>query len=156
MSLTQSFTITRASLNDAQEILELQKLAYQSEARLYNDFSIPPPKQMLAELQEEFSSKIILKALLDNQIVGSVRGYQKGDSAFLERLIVHPDYQKRGIGTQLIEEFEALFPEAKRLELFTGYKSISNIRLYNKSGYTQFKKEKISDSLMLVFMEKIL
>lgn len=42
--------ITAASPADAAAILALQKLAYQSEARLYNDFSIPPLLQTLEEL----------------------------------------------------------------------------------------------------------
>lgn len=39
--------IERASLEDAKEILELQKLAYVSEAEIYNDYSIPPMMQTL-------------------------------------------------------------------------------------------------------------
>lgn len=34
-------TITAAEADDAEAILTLQKLAYQSEARLYNDWSLP-------------------------------------------------------------------------------------------------------------------
>jgi hypothetical protein len=34
--------IEQAGVEDAGEILRLQKLAYQSEARIYNDYTIPP------------------------------------------------------------------------------------------------------------------
>jgi hypothetical protein len=34
--------ITTASVADAEEILALQKLAYQGEAERYHDFAIPP------------------------------------------------------------------------------------------------------------------
>jgi hypothetical protein len=36
--------ILQATAADAVEILNLQKLAYQSEAKLYNNFDIPPLK----------------------------------------------------------------------------------------------------------------
>ena len=45
--------IARACLSDAAEILSLQRLAYQSEARLYGDWSLPPLIQSLPELIEE-------------------------------------------------------------------------------------------------------
>jgi ribosomal protein RSM22 (predicted rRNA methylase) len=34
--------IERATIKDAEEILDLQKLAYKSEAEIYNDYAIPP------------------------------------------------------------------------------------------------------------------
>jgi hypothetical protein len=39
--------IEEATVSDAEEILALQKLAYQSEAEIYNDFGIPPLVQTL-------------------------------------------------------------------------------------------------------------
>ena len=36
--------IEKAKIEDLQEILELQYLAYQSEAKLFNDMNIPPFK----------------------------------------------------------------------------------------------------------------
>jgi hypothetical protein len=66
-------TIARAKLRDAQAILELQNCAYQSEAKLYNDWSLPPLTQSLESMQNEFTHSIVLKAVAGEQIVGSVR-----------------------------------------------------------------------------------
>jgi hypothetical protein len=66
--------ITRASIEDARAILALQRIAYQSEARLYRDWSIPPLTESLEDLRIEFSDKVFLKAKLGGLIVGSVRG----------------------------------------------------------------------------------
>ena len=43
--------IERAKIEDAKEILDLQKLAYQSEAEIYNDYTIPPLTQTLEEME---------------------------------------------------------------------------------------------------------
>ena len=147
--------IVKASMEDAPALLELQKLAYRSEAVLYNDFSIPPLVQTLDGLKEEFSTKTILKAVHDDQLVGSVRGWEKNAACFIERLVVHPDFQGRGIGTGLMNELEGCFPGARRFELFTGHKSERNIRLYGKLGYRVFKHQRVTDTLSFTFMEKI-
>ena len=42
--------IVRAERPDLEEILRLQYLAYQSEARLLNNFSIPPLREKLEDL----------------------------------------------------------------------------------------------------------
>jgi ribosomal protein S18 acetylase RimI-like enzyme len=152
--LEQQIIISAASKEDAGAILALQKLAYQSEARLYNDFSIPPLLQTLAELRQEFARKVVLKATLDGQIIGSVRGYREGDTCYVERLIVHPGHQGRGLGTALMGRLEGAFPGARRAELFTGHKSERNIRLYQRLGYAIFKQEPVAPHLIFVFMEK--
>jgi hypothetical protein len=46
--------IERASVEDAQEILALQRLAYQSEAEIYDDYSIPPLTQTLEAIRADF------------------------------------------------------------------------------------------------------
>ena len=147
--------LVKASIEDASAILELQNLAYRSEAVLYNDFSIPPLVQTIEGLKKEFSTKTVLKAVLDDQLVGSVRGWQEKATCFVERLIVHPDFQGRGIGTKLMSELEGSFPAAKRFELFTGHKSEKNIRLYVKLGYRIFKHQRVNTSLSFAFMEKV-
>ena len=67
--------ITKATKEDLSEILQLQYLSYQSEAKLLNNFDIPPLKQTLQEVQNEYDNGTILKFLEDNKrIIGSLRG----------------------------------------------------------------------------------
>lgn len=146
--------ITYASTEDTVAILELQKLAYHSEAKLYNDFSIPPLTQTMEELEIDFNSKVFLKAQIESEIIGSVRGYQSGNTCYIERLIVHPNRQGQGIGKALMELFEAHFDQVQRFELFTGSKSDRNIHLYERLGYKIFKSAEINKNLSFVFMEK--
>ena len=88
--------IERAHIEDAKEILDLQKLAYQSEAEIYNDYTIPPLTQTLEEMRNDFEKQVFLKASMDGRIIGSVRALLKEGTCFIGRLIVHPDFQKRG------------------------------------------------------------
>lgn len=146
--------IERAIAQDAQEILELQKLAYQSEAAIHNEYNIPPLTQTLAEMRADFEKQVVLKATSGGRIVGSVRGYVSKGTCFVGRLIVHPDFQNRGLGTRLMGEIERVFGQAQRFELFTGHRSERNLYLYRKLGYRPFKEQKVSEALTLVFLEK--
>ena len=71
--------ILHAVKDDAEEILQLQYLAYESEAKIYNDWSLPALTQSLESLMAEFDSALILKAVQGNKIVGSVRAIVVGD-----------------------------------------------------------------------------
>jgi ribosomal protein S18 acetylase RimI-like enzyme len=146
--------IERATLEDAAEILELQKLAYRSEAALYNDFTIPPLRQTREEIEADFENQVFLKALEDGRIIGSVRAHLDRGSCRIGRLVVHPELQNRGIGTTLMKEIERLHPEAGRFELFTGHKSKRNLHLYRKLGYRIFRRERVNATLELAYMEK--
>lgn len=145
--------IKAATKNDLPEILALQKLAYRSEAEIYNDFGIPPLKQTMEQLEEEAEYSTILKAVDDGRIVGSVRAYEKEGTCFIGRLIVHPDYRNRGIGRKLMGTVEIFF-KCKRYELFTGHRSEKNLALYEKLGYKRYKTETISEALSLIYLEK--
>ena len=146
--------IKKADKSDLQTILELQYLAYQSEAKLVNDYEIPALKQTYDEITQEYMKGVFLKAVDENgKIIGSVRAYISDNTAFIGRLIVHPDKQGQGIGTKLLLAIEQQCP-AMRYELYTSDKSVKNIKLYEKLGYVKFKEQKISDKLNLVFLEK--
>jgi ribosomal protein S18 acetylase RimI-like enzyme len=147
--------IEQAKVEDAEEILKLQKLAYQSEAEIHNDYSIPPLTQSIREIETEFENQIFLKASVDDRkIIGSVRAYVRQGTCFIGKLIVHPDFQNQGIGTLLMHEIERRFGYAKRFELFTGHLSKRNMYIYQKLGYLAFNREKVNKNLELVYMEK--
>lgn len=146
--------ITRAAQFDLNEILDLQYQAYRSEAALLNNSDIPPLKQTLADLQAEFVNQSFLKAVDDGAIVGSVRYFAEDDTVYIGKLIVKPDFQRRGIGTKLLLEVEKLCP-GKRYELFTSNKSLKNISLYERLGYKIFAEKLVAKDLTFVYLEKV-
>ena len=146
-------SIIQAEAGDAAEILSLQKVAYQSEAKLNNDWTIPPLTQTLSEIESEFETRTFLKAIHEDKIIGSVRAFLDSGTCHIGRLMIFPEYQGKGIGTRMMEKIEAAFPNAKRFELFTGTRSAHNIRLYNRLGYRECREMDISPKVRLVFME---
>ena len=146
-------TILKAVQDDLQEILALQYLAYQSEAALFGNKDIPPLKETIEELTEEFNKGTILKLVEDGKIIGSVRAYAKNGTAYIGKLMVHPNHRCKGYGTLLLNEIEKCFPDC-RFELFTSTRSEDNIRLYQKLGYRIFDRKEITDELVFVYLEK--
>ena len=150
----KSLLIEHAQVEDAEVILDLQKRAYLSEAEIYNNASIPPLTQTLDEIRTEFDKQIFLKAFIDERIIGSVRAYQTEGTCHIGRLIVHPDFQNRGIGSRLMNKIEGIFEQARRFELFTGDNSERNLYLYQKLGYREYRRQKFQEDLVLVFLGK--
>lgn len=149
------YLITKAREEDLKEILELQYLAYQSEAALFGNKDIPPLKQTLDEVVEEYNEGLVLKMTDENDvIIGSVRAHEKDGTVYIGKLMVRPDHQKKGYGRRLLLEVEKYYP-GKRYELFTSTRSIDNIRLYQAAGYKEFEQKAVDDELVFVYMEKI-
>lgn len=150
----ETITIAKATEADLPEILVLQYLAYQSEALIAGNPDIPPLKQTLPNLREEFQGGSLLKAIDPaGRILGSVRYFQCDNTVFIGKLMVLPVYQGHGLGTHLLLMVEQNCP-GKRLELFTGKNSIRNIALYEKCGFCKFKEQIINENLTLVYLEK--
>jgi len=153
-----SVTISAAVEQDAEQILKLQYLCYQSEAALYGDYGIEPLTQSLDDLRAELAHGCVLVARLGEEVVGSVRGSVDDEgTARIDKLIVHPRMQGHGLGRRLLATIEERLVEersAKRYRLFTGHRSEGNLRLYRGLGYTTVATERVSSRLSLVTLEK--
>ncbi|MBZ5748813.1 MULTISPECIES: GNAT family N-acetyltransferase [Metabacillus] len=146
--------IQRADIEDAYEILALQKLAYISEAEILGDYTIQPLTQTLDSLANEFDRNLILKYVSEGKIIGSIRANEKKGTCYISKLMVHPDHQNKGIGKALVREIEHVFGNV-RYELFTSSQSNKNVSFYEKLGFTGYKTEKLAtEETIFVFMEK--
>ena len=154
-----SVTTSVATEDDAERILKLQYLCYQSEAELYGDWAIEPLTQTLDSLREELKERHVLVARLGDEVVGSVRGWVDADGVGrIGRLCVHPRMQRHGLGTRLVRRMEEILAEGDRqvlaYRLFTGHRSLGNLRLYQRLGYRQTQVEEVSNRLSFIGLEK--
>ncbi|HOM02952.1 MAG TPA: GNAT family N-acetyltransferase [Acetivibrio sp.] len=146
--------ITEALMEDLPDILNLQKKAFERVAMEEDNFNISPMTQTLENITEEYEKRLFLKYILDGKIIGSVRAHLDSDSVcHIGRLIVHPDFQNRGIGKALMKEIENRFNDCSRYEIFTGYNSKNSIALYKKLGYVETSVKDV-DGVCMVFLKK--
>lgn len=76
--MTNSFTITKTARKDLEEILQLQYLAYQSEAALFGNKDIPPLKETIEEVIAEFELFTSTRSVDNIRLYESV-GYREFD-----------------------------------------------------------------------------
>lgn len=105
------FEIVKANREDMEEILELQYLAYQSEAALFGSRDIPPLKETLEEVMAEYDEGLVLKMMFGKKIIGSVRAREQDGTVYIGKLMVHPEHQKHGYGKNFSLKLRIIFPE---------------------------------------------
>ena len=120
-TVTENICIESATEADLGTILEVQKSAFTKEAERYHNYEIPGLNQSLEELANEFNNSLVLTAKLEGTIVGSVRSSCKNGICTISKLVVRPEFHKRGIGRKLLCDIEAksikVFPDLNKFIL---------------------------------------
>lgn len=149
------WVITTAEEQDAGEIMTVQRAAYVSEARLYDNTRLSALSEPVEEVLKSVAAGEVLVAKMGSWIVGAVRGVRKEDECHVGRLVVAPDMQGRGIGAALLRAVEEHgIKGVRRFVLHTGDRSQANISLYRKVGYTETHREVVAETLSLVYLAK--
>ena len=78
----------------------------------------------------------------------------KNDTCFICRVVVHPEFQNRGIGSTLMKAIEDRFPDIGRFELYTSGKSVRNLHFYHRLGYQTFTTVHVPGRGEMVYLEK--
>ena len=152
--INTQLSISQAVFSDLPIILELQKDCFVQEAKLVDDYNIPPLTQNLSSITLDFDRITFLKGEINGNIIGSVRAYEDNSTCYIGRLLVKQGFQNQGIGRKLMQAIEDTFSDCERYELFTSDKSLKNIYMYNSIGYTEFKRSEISENVTIVYFEK--
>ena len=145
--------IEAAGKDDLPKILQLQRAAFRPVAEAFRDKDIEPLTATLDDLEREFDAGIFLKAVLVDEIIGSIRAHAEGSTVHVGKLIVHPKFQHRGLGRKLLAAIERHCP-AERCELFTDSRNRRNLALYERAGYRKFSERQVNDELMFAYLEK--
>ena len=152
--MLEQVTVEKAEYSDLEEILTLQKLTFESEAKLFNDYLITPLTQSFESIQEDFKNNVYLKVIYNHRIIGSVRANMKDNICNIGRLIVHPEYQDNGIGKLLMFDIENRFKNCEKYSLFTAKRIEKNLKFYETLGYEAVKEEKVKENLIFVYYIK--
>ena len=136
--------IATASRDDLGDVLRVQHSGFLRVARM---FHIPPDRlSALTEGLEDLQSMMdggyaFLLSRADGRVVGTVRAELRHDGVVeVGRLAVDDGYERRGIATALMLSIEDVWPQARRVELFTGAQATVPLSLYAKLGYELFDK----------------
>jgi tRNA (guanine37-N1)-methyltransferase len=127
-----------ATRADAGELFTLTRACWLQELWANPGVLIPALEESFEDAVRGLEEWTTFVALAGGRIVGSTRGRAVGDGTVWDvgRVMVAPDLQGRGLGRLLLELIERAAPvEVATYELYTGAKSVDNIRMYKKAGY---------------------
>lgn len=146
--------IIPADIKDVPKLYQLQLRAFESEAAMIGSRDVPALQETEEEARRDFANWDTVKLEDDDgTLIGAIRCRQ--DTGFIDvgRLMIHPDYRRRGLAQKLLAEVDRLYPGAVK-ELYTCTKSWSNIKLYEKMGYQAYKEHREDSGLSFVYMRK--
>ncbi len=151
--------IRRAKVGDEKGIAEVRREGLKRKNWLYTGGNIPSSKEKIKKMREDFSSKssdsFFFVAIDEktNKVVGSAMASFKLKGRLRHRVDVgwgvHPDYQKKGIGTQLLKELLKFCKKKgfKRAEAEAAIENKGSVKLAKKIG---FKIEGIKKKALLM------
>lgn len=142
-----NYIIRKAQVTDEQQLKELYREVAKTPGGL---------ARTVDEITDEYVHKILLNAIekglglvveLDGKIIGSMMKYRLDPKVFSHVLtegsvLVHPAYQNKGVGTNLMQSFvrevTENYPDILRIELIARESNPAIKGLYEKQG---FKRE---------------
>ncbi len=135
-SLPGGEVVARAVPADAGQVLTLQRACWIQEQQANPDVRIPPLHESLDDVRRWMGEWTVLAARRGDRLVGAARARTEGELWDVGRLMVAPDLQGQGLGRVLLEAIEAAAPAGTTTcVLFTGARSVDNIRFYKHAGY---------------------
>jgi len=114
-----------------------------------------PPGPMMDNYKEVIQQHHVLVLTEGANIIGVLVLIRQPQSLLVDNVAVHPDYQRKGLGRQLMALAEE---EARRLgfatvTLYTNERMTENIELYKRLGYTETER-KTEQGYQRVYMRK--
>lgn len=135
-----------------QAVLDIQIPAYQIEAALIEYWEIPPLKDTLETLKA--SGESFYGYFEGEKLLGVIAYIIEGEVMDICRLVVHPDYFRRGIAKKLLVYVEKNIGGVKKVKVSTGSKNMPAIKLYKNQGFEEYQVVEIEEGLKITELEK--
>ncbi|MEO3945717.1 GNAT family N-acetyltransferase [Gorillibacterium sp. CAU 1737] len=139
---------------EALRLLALQQASYLSEANVIGFSDIPPLKDTLPSLQE--SRECFLGCFWNVELAGCIAYERRGEELEICRMMVHPDFFRRGIADQLLH---AVYEREAGVRLMRVSAVTTNepaVRLYEKHGFSTADSREIAPGIYLAEYSKLM
>lgn len=160
-------TISRLELRDIPEVKQLLSITW---ADTYGAFL---PEETIKKVTGTWHDPKVLEAQaknpevffavakeLEGRIVGLATASMNADkNVHVQRLYVHPDCQRKGIGNILLKSIIEAFPGCKKIRLEVEEKNNKGVNFYLTHGFEKVEivQEKVGDVILdAIIMEKLL
>jgi len=152
------FQLVRATADDAQDLLNMQRKCFKNHFERYQDLSGSPYKELLEKMLFKINHEqgSYYKIVSSKVLIGAIWIFEKESKIFrVGILYILPEYQGKGVGQKALAMAENLHGDAKGWELECPEDLSVNRRCYEKAGYILTgEKEIINDRLTLLYYKK--
>ena len=150
--------LVRASMEDAETIWRMQRIAFAELLERYQDFDTNPGNEPLEKVQWRFSfpATYFYFIQVDDMNAGAIRVIDHHDDSpkRISPLFVLPEFCGKGVAQAAIREAERIHGSSN-WSLDTILQEKGNCHLYEKMGYRQTGETRvINDRLTLVLYKK--
>jgi ribosomal protein S18 acetylase RimI-like enzyme len=139
-------------------VLQLQLLAYQTEARLAG-FREPPllPDGILSIRQsgEVFSGMFDVtgKRESSRELIGAISTANRGHATEICRLMVHPEFMRQGIAGALLKNLLTACSASPLFTVTVNARNAPAIALYEKFGFKPVNRKELGPGLLFLEMQ---
>ncbi|UFJ41548.1 GNAT family N-acetyltransferase [Brevibacillus humidisoli] len=137
----------------AEEVLAVQIPAYRVEADLIGFSGIPPlhdTVETLVTCRESFYGY----RTEEGKLAGAISYKRIGDLLDIHRMMVHPDYFRRGIAGSLLRFVECNEPGIRTIKVATGTGNESAKLLYQRNGFQEIGQQEVAPGITVTLFEK--
>lgn len=139
-----NISLAKASVEDAEELLALQREVFMPLYKKYKDHETSPVTQTMERFTARFERGTYFKVLYEGELAGSVFVYEKSPGLMRLHIInILEKHHNKGIAQKVMKRLEIMYPEADAWELDTILTEKRNCYLYEKMGYKQTGEAKV-------------
>ncbi|RJX38915.1 GNAT family N-acetyltransferase [Paenibacillus pinisoli] len=135
----------------AEQLLAVQLPAYRIEAELIGFWDIPPLRDTAETMMA--SGETFVGYRIEGALAGFISYEDEGDAIDICRMVVHPDYFRRGIARSLVDYVLEGAGKHKRVKVSTGAGNKPAIALYRSFGFADAGEIEIAPEVRLALFE---
>lgn len=125
-----------AKSQDTLVLTSISKRAFESDIAVGNPQAGGPPGYQSRKFHLQMAAqKHLYTCYYDRLIVGGAILFKDGTHLHIGRIFIDPEHFRKGLGIQLMERIEDLFPDVIAFSLDTPLWNIRTNRFYQKLGY---------------------
>lgn len=132
----------KAGTSDALVLNAISRLAFDSDTEVGAPSAGGPPGYMSLKYHIKMAkSGHLFKLTQNGLIIGGAVLLRNGDTLNIGRIFIDPQHFRKGYGTCMMREIEALFPDARLFTLDTPAWNTRTNAFYTGLGYSEVKRD---------------
>ena len=132
----------KAGTSDALVLNAISRLAFDSDTEVGAPSAGGPPGYMSLKYHMKMAKSGHLFKLTENGLIlGGAILFRRGGTLNIGRIFIDPQHFRKGYGTCMMREIEALFPDARLFTLDTPAWNTRTNAFYTRLGYSEVKRD---------------